>query len=324
MSTSIYTADNREIKLPVGTDPVDIGVLTTDLRNLTQSVNLVMGAGGLTTSKTSEIPVAARNKIWRGKNLGAITQAQLDNISDGSFKDMYLGDYWTFNVSYKKNRYLTDSGATAMPTEASSTTTTGSVTATIVGFDYYKGLSGNATCPHHVVVILGEFFRAAMHNPVGTTTTIEKAYMGTTMYTNTLPAIQDALVAGTTLLNGHINTDKVWNYLPNSNKSDSTTMSYPTSSEVVKTSIFLPTEENICGYPVRTESPRHYYSVDQAQFPALAYGSGRVSSSATNRYYGWLRDMHSTSSFADASYAGGVGAGGVAYVFDVRPAICIC
>lgn len=323
MSTSIYTADNREIKLPVGTDLVDIGVLTTDLQNLTQSVNLVMGAGALTTSKDSVIPVATRNKIWRGKNLGAITQAQLDNISDGSFKDMYLGDYWTFNVSYKKNRYLTDSGATAMPTETSSTTTTGSVTATIVGFDYYKGLSGNATCPHHVVVILGDFFRAAMHNPE-VTTSIEKAYMGTTMYTNTLPAIQDALVAGTTLLNGHINTDKVWNYLPNSNKSGSTIRSYPTSSEVVKTSIFLPTEENIYGHPVRTESPRHYYSVDQVQFPALAYGSGRVSSSATNRYYGCLRDMCSASSFAVAAAGGYVTTPGVAPVTSVRPAICIC
>lgn len=31
MASTIYTADNRAITLPAGTDSVDIGVLTTDL-----------------------------------------------------------------------------------------------------------------------------------------------------------------------------------------------------------------------------------------------------------------------------------------------------
>lgn len=38
-----------------------------------------------------------RNQIYRGKNLGsAITPEQSKEIHDGTFKDMFLGDYWTF------------------------------------------------------------------------------------------------------------------------------------------------------------------------------------------------------------------------------------
>lgn len=37
----------------------------------------------------------AHNSIFRGKNLGSTPD--YTNISNGSFKDMYIGDYWTIN-----------------------------------------------------------------------------------------------------------------------------------------------------------------------------------------------------------------------------------
>lgn len=46
---------------------------------------------------------AAHNSVYRGKFLGdTITSEQASAISDGTFKDLYLGDYWTINgVNYR-------------------------------------------------------------------------------------------------------------------------------------------------------------------------------------------------------------------------------
>ena len=54
------------------------------------------GGGG---SWITDIPEMHRN-IFRGKNLGtAVTAAQLAAIADGSFDDLYIGDYWTIPVT---------------------------------------------------------------------------------------------------------------------------------------------------------------------------------------------------------------------------------
>lgn len=40
----------------------------------------------------------AHNNIFRGKNLGdRITEEQYEKIQDGTFKDLYIGDYWIIN-----------------------------------------------------------------------------------------------------------------------------------------------------------------------------------------------------------------------------------
>lgn len=40
---------------------------------------------------------ASHNNIYRGKNLGrSLTNIQLQGIKDGTFKDLYIGDYFTF------------------------------------------------------------------------------------------------------------------------------------------------------------------------------------------------------------------------------------
>lgn len=288
-----------------------------------------MGAGenNLTTLETADDKIALpiRNTLYRGASLGTtITNAQATAINKGYFTNMYLGDYWTFTVAYNEGPYLTTNGSlTSMPSDQSTTTTTKTVNAVIVGFDYYHSTCSN-NASHHVVVVLDSLFRAPMHNTSKVSGTITTAYKGTTMYTNTLPLIEAALLAGTPSLEGHIGTGKIKNYLPNSNVSGSTNVGYATSSEKITTDIFLPTEENIYGCPVRTESPRHYFSVDAVQFPGLALCGARTRYSSSYRYHGWLRDMISTSSFAYADSYGIVNTCSVATVYTVRPAICIC
>lgn len=42
------------------------------------------------------IPVEMRRNIFRGKNLGSVyTEEQKEAIRTGTFKDLYIGDYWT-------------------------------------------------------------------------------------------------------------------------------------------------------------------------------------------------------------------------------------
>ena len=73
------------------------------------------------------------SQIFRGKNLGStFTSAQQTAISEGTFHDLWVGDYWEHNgIKYR-----------------------------IVDFDYYPGYldaanwdSSNKTIPHHVVIM---------------------------------------------------------------------------------------------------------------------------------------------------------------------------
>ena len=72
---------------------------------------------------------SAHNAFYRGKSLGtAITAAQLAAIRDGTFADLYPGDYWIIAVN-----------GTNIPI-------------TICGFDVYHGDEDMVGTKHHVVV----------------------------------------------------------------------------------------------------------------------------------------------------------------------------
>lgn len=63
------------------------------------------------------------NSVYRGKRLGAqVTQAQLDSIANGSFYDLWIGDYWQIN----SNKWR------------------------IAAFDYFYGMG---TPRHHIVIV---------------------------------------------------------------------------------------------------------------------------------------------------------------------------
>lgn len=72
---------------------------------------------------------SAHNAFYRGKNLGtAITAAQLAAIRDGTFADLYPGDYWNIAVNGTNMQI------------------------TICGFDVYHGDENMVGTKHHVVV----------------------------------------------------------------------------------------------------------------------------------------------------------------------------
>jgi len=98
------------------------------------------------------------NSIYRGKFLGdQVTPEQYARIADGTFEDMYIGDYWTIN------------GTTYL----------------IAAFNYYYNtgeLGFGLTTNHVTLVPAGRMYSHHM-NPTNTT---EGGYVGSEMYTTGL------------------------------------------------------------------------------------------------------------------------------------------
>jgi hypothetical protein len=95
----------------------------------------------------------AHNSIFRGKNLGSTPD--YTNITNGSFKDMYIGDYWTINgINWR-----------------------------IAAFNYYRN-TGDSNAPgNHVVIVPDTSLYSHVMNASNTT---EGGYTGSKMYTEGL------------------------------------------------------------------------------------------------------------------------------------------
>ena len=104
----------------------------------------------------------SHNSIYRGKNLGtAITDEQFVNIANGTFKDLFVGDYWTINgVKYM-----------------------------IADFDYMYNVGDIALTKHHIVVVPERNMYSHVMNDTDTT---EGGYVASKMYTE---GLNDALVS---------------------------------------------------------------------------------------------------------------------------------
>lgn len=98
----------------------------------------------------------AHNSIYRGKNLGtSVTAAQWAAIADGSFTDLYIGDYWVIDgVNWR-----------------------------IAAFDYYYKTGDTPCTTHHVVIVPDTSLYNAAMNSTNTTT---GGYIGSAMYTANL------------------------------------------------------------------------------------------------------------------------------------------
>ena len=96
------------------------------------------------------------NSIYRGKNLGtSYTTAQQNAVKNGTFDDMYIGDYWVI----------------------------GGTNWVIAHFDYYYNIGNPSLKTHHIVVVPGNnFYNYAMN----TTATVAGAYYGSDLRENGL------------------------------------------------------------------------------------------------------------------------------------------
>lgn len=150
----------------------------------------------------------AHNAIYRGKNLGtSVTEAQWAAIANGTFADLYIGDYWVINgVNWR-----------------------------IAAFDYYFK-TGDVYCTAHHAVIVPDtsLYDYAMND----SNTTAGGYVGSKMYT-------DGLVPAKTVINSVFGSSHILSHrqlLVNA-----VTDGKPSGSSWYDSTVELMTEQNVHG-----------------------------------------------------------------------------
>ena len=228
----------------------------------------------------------AHNGIYRGKNLGtSVSAEQYAAIADGSFDDLYIGDYWVINgVNWR-----------------------------IAAFDYYLNTGDTNCTTHHVVIVpdtcLGE------NKQMNTSSVTTGGYTGSEMYTTNLAdaktLINNAFGSAHILNHRQYLTTTVANGKPSAGSWFDSTVELMTEQNVYGGKVFAPTSD---GSTVPTA-----HTVDKSQFPLFALEPSRI----TNRTTYWLRDVVSAASFANVYYGGNANYANASHSLGVRPAFSI-
>lgn len=226
----------------------------------------------------------AHNAIYRGKNLGSsVTAAQYAEIAAGTFKDMYIGDYWTIGgVNYR-----------------------------IAAFDYYLNCGDTNTTAHHVVLVPDTNLYSHVMNDTNITT---GAYVGSKMYTEGLEQAKTTIKAA---FSGHVLSHRI--YLSNATSNGKASAGAWVDSEVdlmcehmvYGNGVFSPVSDG-------STIPNNY-RVEKSQLPLFQHEPSRI----CNRASWWLRDVISASYFALVGYDGNATYGGASSSHGVRPTFCI-
>ena len=230
-------------------------------------------------------PVELRRVLFRGKNLGtALTAVQKAAIKDGSFKGMFLGDYWSIGGRIWR----------------------------IVDMDYWYNCGDTAFTSHHLVIMPDEALYNAQMNTTNVTT---GGYVGSEMYKSNLAnakTIVNAAFQGSVLTHREYLCNAVANGRPSGGAWFDSSIELPNESMMYGHPHFSPTSDG--------STVPAIYTISKTQL-ALFMVCPRF---IVNRSYNqWLRDVVSSAHFAgvngygDANYSGASGSVGVRPVFPV-------
>ena len=241
---------------------------------------LVMPGGGETVSIMDN--AATHNMIYRGKNLGSsLTAEQAAAIKAGTFKDIYLGDYWQI----------------------------GGVDYLVAGFDYWYQCGDTACTTHHVVIIPRNHLYTYHMNASNTT---EGGYVGSDMYKNGLTQAKttfNSAFGSTHILNHreHL-TNAVSNGRPSGGTWYDSTVELPNENMMYGSHIFAPASDG-------TNIPNNY-TISKSQLPLFRLAPWL---SFTRSYWCWLRDVVSAAWFASANGTGNCSSNNASDEAGVRP-----
>ncbi len=227
----------------------------------------------------------AHNAVYRGKNLGtAVTAEQYAAIADGTFRDLFVGDYWIIN----------------------------NVTYRIAAFDYYFNTGDTACTSHHVTLIPDANMYTHAMNDTNITT---GAYVGSKMYTEGLNRAKETI--NTAFGAAHVLNHR--KYLQNA-----VTDGYASGGSWYDSTVELMTEQNVYGCKIfgnvsnGTALPSNYTG-DKSQYPLFTFRPDVIS----NRKTFWLRDVASLTQFARVTSDGNAGYNFASNAFGVCPAFSI-
>lgn len=230
-------------------------------------------------------PVELRRVIFRGKNLGtALTAVQKAAIKDGSFKGMFLGDYW--NIGDRIWR--------------------------VVDMDYWYNCGDTAFTSHHLVIMPDEALYNAQMNTTNITT---GGYVGSEMYKKNLAnakTIVNAAFQGSVLTHREYLCNAVANGKPSGGAWFDSSIELPNEPMMYGHLHFSPTSDG--------STVPSIYTISKTQLALFMVCPKFI----VNRSYNqWLRDVVSSANFAVvgnygyASCYGASGSRGVRPVFPV-------
>ena len=227
----------------------------------------------------------AHNSIYRGKNLGtSVTAAQWAAIANGSFTDLYIGDYWIIDgVNWR-----------------------------IAAFDYYYKTGDTSCTTHHVVIVPDVALYSHAMNETNITT---GGYIGSKMYT-------EGLAEAKTKINSAFGSNHILSH--RQQLVNAVTDGKPSGGSWYDSTVELMTEQNVYGGKIFSAGNDgsivpYLYTVDNSQFSLFAHDPSIIS----NRQWFWLRDVASAAFFAAVDTNGSATSIKAANIGSVRPAFSI-
>lgn len=226
-------------------------------------------------------PVELRRVLFRGKNLGtALTAVQKAAIKDGSFKGMFLGDYWSIGGRIWR----------------------------IVDMDYWYNCGDTAFTSHHLVIMPDEALYNAQMNTTNVTT---GGYVGSAMYKSNLAnakTIVNAAFQGSVLTHREYLCNAVANGRPSGGAWFDSSIELPNEPMMYGHPHFSPTSDG--------STVPSIYTIGKTQL-ALFMVCPRF---IVNRSYNqWLRDVVSSAYFASVASNGNTYYDNASNSYGVRP-----
>ena len=232
------------------------------------------------------------NSIYRGKKLGTSVSAdQYSEISAGTFKDMFIGDYWEIN----------------------------SVKWRIAGFDYWLHHGDTECTTHHIVIVPDTCIATSVQ--MNNSNTTAGGYVGSNYYTgansNTgkataKTAIENAFGSAHILSHREYLTNAITSGYASAGAWYDSTFELMNEVMVYGTDFFTP--HNSLGATIPNT-----HTIGTGQLPLFALDHSAI----CNRATWWLRDVASSTSFARVGDGGNCAYGYASDTFGVRPAFGI-
>ena len=249
------------------------------------------------------------NAIFRGDDLFAKGYTIDDicaMISDGSFSDIYIGDYFTLSRTIENVPcYVEQTDGEGTKTMVESTqTVTYNTKFRVAGLDTYLNTGDTAFTAHHAVIVPDGVIGS---NRMNSSYTTAGGYAGSFMHTSVLPVYDTHF---TEKLNNHLMSRR--DLLTNS-ISDSSANNWSWYS--IKSRLMSEPEV----YGIRAFGGIYDIGTAYNRFPLFNFAPKYI----YNRTNFWLRAVTNSTSFASVDSRGRAGSGGASFVFCVRPAFVI-
>lgn len=252
-------------------------ILLTDGDNGTKKIfigDAILSALHLTSAQLHRM-------IYRGKNLGtSLTTTQKAHIQDGTFEDLWLGDYWTINGI----KWL------------------------IADVNYWHGCGDTAFTKPHLVIMPETALYNAQMNASNVTT---GGYVGSEMYKTNLAnakTIINSAFGSAVLTHREYLCNAVTNGKPSGGAWFDSSVELPNECMMYGCSHFSPTSD---GSTVPSS-----YTISKTQLALFMVRPDLIVNRTHNQ---WLRDVVSSARFAHVGHHGNTACPGASNSHGVRP-----